>query len=125
MLVHGSDLTNQIIGLATRVHTHLGPGLLENAYERCLCHEFECHAVPYARQVELPIQYNDLQISCGYRADIIVADQVILEIKSVDRLLPIHESQLLTYLRIGKHRIGLLINFNTISLKDGLRRCVL
>jgi GxxExxY protein len=125
MLVHGSDLTNQIIGLAMRVHTRLGPGLLENAYERCLCHEFESHAVPYARQVELPIQYNDLQISCGYRADIIVADQVILEIKSVDRLLPIHESQLLTYLRIGKHRIGLLINFNTISLKDGLRRCVL
>ena len=125
MLVHGSDLTNQIIGLAMRVHTRLGPGLLENAYERCLCYEFESHAVPYARQVELPIQYNDLQISCGYRADIIVADQVILEIKSVDRLLPIHESQLLTYLRIGKHRIGLLINFNTISLKDGLRRCVL
>ena len=125
MLVHGADLTNQIIGLAMRVHTHLGPGLLENAYERCLCHEFDCHAVPYARQVELPIQYNDLQISCGYRADIIVADQVILEIKSVDRLLPIHQSQLLTYLRIGKHRIGLLINFNTISLKDGLRRCVL
>jgi GxxExxY protein len=125
MLVHGSDLTNQIIGLAMRVHTRLGPGLLENAYERCLCHEFESHAVQYARQVELPIQYNDLQISCGYRADIIVADQVILEIKSVDRLLPIHESQLLTYLRIGKHRIGLLINFNTISLKDGLRRCVL
>ena len=105
MLVHGADLTNQIIGLAMRVHTHLGPGLLENAYERCLCHEFDCHAVPYARQVELPIQYNDLQISCGYRADIIVADQVILEIKSVDRLLPIHQSQLLTYLRIGKHRI--------------------
>lgn len=125
MLVHGSDLTNQIIGLAMRVHTRLGPGLLENAYERCLCHEFESHVVPYARQVELPIQYNDLQISCGYRADIIVADQVILEIKSVDRLLPIHESQLLTYLRVGKHRIGLLINFNTISLKDGLRRCVL
>ncbi len=125
MLVHGADLTNQIIGLAMRVHTRLGPGLLENAYERCLCHEFDCHAVPYARQVELPIQYNDLQISCGYRADIIVADQVILEIKSVDRLLPIHQSQLLTYLRIGKHRIGLLINFNTISLKDGLSRCVL
>jgi GxxExxY protein len=125
MLVHGSDLTNQIIGLAMRVHTRLGPGLLENAYERCLCHEFESQVVPYARQVELPIQYNDLQISCGYRADIIVADQVILEIKSVDRLLPIHESQLLTYLRVGKHRIGLLINFNTISLKDGLRRCVL
>jgi GxxExxY protein len=123
--VHGSDLTRQIIALAMRVHTRLGPGLLENAYERCLCHEFERHAVPYARQVEMPIEYDGLHLDCGYRADIIVADEVIVEIKSVDRLLPVHEAQLLTYLRIGNYRIGLLINSNTMSLKDGLRRCVL
>jgi GxxExxY protein len=124
-LVHGSELTSRIIALAMRVHTRLGPGLLENAYERCLCHEFEGNAVPYARQVELPIEYDDLRLDCGYRADIIVADTVILEIKSIDRILQIHEAQLLTYLRISKRRIGLLINFNTTSLKNGLRRCVL
>jgi GxxExxY protein len=124
-LVHGSDLTRQIIALAMRVHTRLGPGLLENAYERCLCHEFERHAVPYARQVDLSIDYDGLHLDCGYRADIVVADAVIVEIKSVDRFLPVHEAQLLTYLRISNYRIGLLINFNTISLEDGLRRCVL
>lgn len=124
-LVHGSELTNQIIAFAMRVHTRLGPGLLENAYERCLCYELDRHAVPHARQVELPITYDGLFLDCGYRADVIVADEVILEIKSVDRILPIHEAQLLTYLRISKHRIGLLINFNTVSLKNGLRRCVL
>ncbi len=81
--------------------------------------------MPYARQVELPIEYDGLRLDCGYRADIIVADTVILEIKSIDRILPIHEAQLLTYLRISQCRIGLLINFNTTSLKNGLRRCVL
>ena len=124
-LVHGSELTNQIIALAMRVHTRLGPGLLESAYERCLCYELDRHAVPHARQVELPIEYDGLLLECGYRADIIVANEVILEIKSVDRLLPIHEAQLLTYLRISNHHIGLLLNFNTTSLKNGLRRCVL
>src|SRR5271157_1848915 len=99
-LVHGSELTNQIIALGMRVHTRLGPGLLEHAYERCLCHEFERHAVPYARQVELPIEYDGLHLDCGYRADVIVAHEVILEIKSIDRILPVHEAQLLTYLRI-------------------------
>ena len=124
-LVHGSELTNQIIALAMRVHSRLGPGLLEHAYERCLCHEFERNAVPYARQVKLPIEYDGLHLDCGYRADIIVADEVILEIKSIDRILALHKAQLLTYLRISRHRIGLLMNFNTISLKDGLQRCVL
>ena len=124
-LVHGSELTNQIIALAMRVHSRLGPGLLEHAYERCLCHEFERNAVPYACQVKLPIEYDGLHLDCGYRADIIVADEVILEIKSIDRILALHKAQLLTYLRISRHRIGLLMNFNTTSLKDGLQRCVL
>jgi GxxExxY protein len=124
-LVHGSELTSQIIALAMRVHSRLGPGLLEHAYERCLCHEFERNAVPYARQVKLPIEYDGLHLDCGYRADIIVADEVILEIKSIDRMLALHKAQLLTYLRISQRRIGLLMNFNSISLKDGLQRCVL
>src|SRR6478672_2252184 len=124
-LVHGGELTSQIIALAMRVHSCLGPGLLEHVYERCPCHEFELNAVPYARQVKLPIEYDGMHLDCGYCADIIVADEIILEIKSIDRILALHKAQLLTYLRISRHRIGLLMNFNTISLKDGLRRCVL
>ena len=124
-LVNGADVTDQVIGLAMRVHTRLGPGLLENAYELCLCHELMRNGVAFRRQVEVPIEYDDIGIDCGYRADVIVADTVILEIKSVERLLPLHEAQLLTYLRIGRYRLGLLINFNTVSLKHGLRRCVL
>jgi GxxExxY protein len=129
-LVHGSELTNQIIALAMRVHSRLGPGLQEHglqehAYERCLCHEFERNAVPCARQVKLPIEYDGFHLDCGYRADIIVADEIIFEIKSIDRFLSLHKAQQLTYLRTSRHRIGLLMNFNTISLKDGLQRCVL
>src|SRR3954454_23651500 len=100
-----SDLTQQIIGLAMRVHSKLGPGLLENAYERCLCYEFERHGLPHVRQLDLPLQYGGLSLDCGYRADIIVSNQVIVEIKSVDRILPVHEAQLLTYLRIGPYRL--------------------
>src|SRR5580698_4046289 len=116
------ELTQQIIGLAMRVHTRLGPGLLETAYERCLCHEFDQHAVPYARQVELPMDYDGVRLDCGYRADIIVASEVILELKSVERILPLHEAQLLTYLRLSRCRTGLLVNFNVVSLKNGIRR---
>lgn len=116
------DHTHEIIGLAMQVHSRLGPGLLESAYERCLCHEFQQHEIPYAKQVDLPISYDDLRIECGYRADIIVYDLVIVEIKAVDRILPVHEAQLLTYLRVSRYRIGLLLNFNTVSLKDGIRR---
>jgi GxxExxY protein len=124
-LVHGSDLTEQIIALAMRVHTRLGPGLLEGAYERCLCHEFDRNTLPYARQVDLPLEYDGVLIECGYRADIIVSNEVILELKSVERILPLHEAQLLTYLRLSPCRVGLLLNFNTLSLKHGIRRCIL
>jgi GxxExxY protein len=120
---HG--LTRRIIGLAMRVHTHLGPGLLESAYERCLCHEFDREALPYKRQVDLPLDYNGTHLDCGYRADLIVNDEVILELKSVEQILPLHEAQLLTYLRFSACRIGLLFNFNTLALKDGIRRRVL
>jgi GxxExxY protein len=119
------DLTHRIIGLAMRVHTRLGPGLLESAYERCLCHEFDQNALAYARQVDLPLDYGGVILDCGYRADIIVDNAVILELKSVEHILPLHEAQLLTYLRLSRCRIGLLLNFNTRSLRDGIRRRVL
>ena len=121
----GSTLTQLIIGLAMRVHTRLGPGLLESAYERCLCHEFDRNEVAYARQVDLPLEYDGVRLDCGYRADIVVGNEVILELKSVEQILPLHEAQLLTYLRLSRYRVGLLLNFNTRSLKDGIRRRVL
>jgi GxxExxY protein len=119
-----NGLTRRIIGLAMRVHTRLGPGLLESAYERCLCHEFDQNALAYARQVDLPLNYDGAHHDCGYRADIIVTDKVLLELKSVEHVLPLHEAQLLTYLRLSQCRIGLLLNFNTLALKDGIRRRV-
>ncbi len=122
---YGADLTRQIIGLAMRVHSRLGPGLLESVYEKCLCHEFTRSGMPFRRQVPLPVPYDDVQIDCGYLADIIVDDQVILELKSVERMLPLYEAQLLTYLRLSNCHIGLLINFDTVSLTDGIKRCVL
>jgi GxxExxY protein len=125
MIPDNSSLTQRIIGLAMRVHTRLGPGLLESAYERCLCHEFDQNALAYERQVDLPLDYDSVHLDCGYRADMIVNDEVILELKSVERILPLREAQLLTYLRIGRCRIGLLLNFNTLSLKDGICRRVL
>jgi GxxExxY protein len=112
----GSELTYRIIGLAMRVHRRLGPGLLESIYEKCLCYELARAELQFQRQVPLPVHYDDTVLDTGYIADIIVANQVILELKAVERILPIHEVQLLTYLRITECRIGLLINFNTVSL---------
>jgi GxxExxY protein len=120
-----NDLTYNIIGLAMRVHRHLGPGLLESVYEKCLCYELSQSPMPFRRQVPIPVRYNDTILDCGYVADIIVDDKVILELKAVERLLPIHDTQLLTYLRLAQCRVGLLINFNTVSLTDGIRRRVI
>lgn len=120
-----TSLTHQIIGLAMRVHTRLGPGLLENVYERCLCHELDRNGLPYARQVDLPLEYDGVLLECGYRADIIVRDEVLLELKSMEHILPPHEAQLRTYLRLSRCQVGLLLNFNTVSLKEGIRRRVL
>ena len=119
------SLTHRIIGLAMRVHTRLGPGLLESAYEHCLCHEFDHHAIAYARQADLPLDYHGSVLDCDYRADLIVHNEVILELKSVEKILPLHEAQLLTYLRLSRCHIGLLFNFNTLALKDGIRRRIL
>ena len=124
-LAHGSDLTYRIIGLAMRVHRRLGPGLLENVYETCLCYELKQEKIRFLRQINPPVVYDEVYLECAYVADIIVADQVILEIKSVEAVLPVHQAQLLTYLKLARCRIGLLINFNTISLTDGIKRCVL
>lgn len=120
-----NTLTHQIIGLAMRVHSRLGPGLLESAYEQCLCHEFDRNALPYTRQTDLPLRYDGITPECGYRADFIVKNAAIVEIKSIEHILPVHEAQLLTYLRLSGCRVGLLLNFNTLSLKDGIRRRVL
>jgi GxxExxY protein len=120
-----NDLTHRIIGLAMRVHTRLGPGLLESVYHRCLCHELSRAEIPFNQQVQLPIRYDGVEIGSGYLADIIVQNKVILELKSVETLHPLHEAQLLTYLRLSTCRVGLLINFNTVSLTDGIRRRVI
>ncbi len=118
-------LTEQILGAAIEVHKALGPGLLESAYEECLCHELRQRRLSFERQVSLPVKYKGIQLDCGYRLDVVVEGAVILELKAVERLLPIHEAQLLTYLRLSRKKVGLLLNFNVKVLKDGVMRRVL
>jgi GxxExxY protein len=118
-------LTREIIGAAIEVHRELGPGLLESAYEACFCRELTVRRLAFERQVALPLVYKGERLDCGYRIDLIVAGSVVVEIKSVEATLPIHEAQLLTYLRLSRKRIGLLINFNVPVLKDGIVRRVL
>jgi GxxExxY protein len=119
------ELTEAVIGFAIDVHRHLGPGLLESVYEECLCHELSDQQIGFQRQVPLPIAYKGVTLDCGYRINLVIDRRVIVELKSVDRLNPIHEAQFLTYLRLSGHRLGLLMNFNTVLLKDGLRRLML
>jgi len=123
MLLAG-DLTEQVIGLAIEVHRHTGPGLLESVYEQCLCHELRAADIQFERQVAIPVIYKAKPIGEGFRADIVVAHQVILEIKSVAAILPIHQAQLNTYLRMSGLHIGLILNFNANRLTDGIRRYV-
>jgi GxxExxY protein len=111
--------------MAIEVHRHLGPGLLESAYEDCLCHELSLAGIAFQRQVPLPVRYKGLDIGTAYRLDILVAQTLIVEIKSVERLMPVHEAQLLTYLRLGNLRTGLLLNFNHAVLREGIRRLTL
>lgn len=124
-IARNDPLTEKIIGFAIEVHRLLGPGLLESAYEECLCHELDRGAMVYRRQVPLPVIYKSVRLDCGYRLDIVVENQVIIELKSVERLLPIHEAQMLTYLKLSGIPTGLLLNFNTPVLKDGVRRLAL
>jgi GxxExxY protein len=114
---HDSTLTYKVIGLAMRVHRNLGPGLLESVYRRCLCHELRRAGIPFEQEVCLPIHYDGIDIDSGYRADIIVRDEVLLELKAVEHLVRLHEAQLLTYLRISRCRLGLLMKFNALSLE--------
>ncbi|MGE3314664.1 MAG: GxxExxY protein [Planctomycetaceae bacterium] len=123
MLIH-EELTNAIIGAAIEVHKELGPGLLESVYEHCLCRELSIHGICFQRQVDLPVCYKGISLACGYKMDIVVAESVIVEVESVGTIDPIHEAQLLTYLRLTQMKVGLLINFNVAVLKDGIRRRV-
>jgi GxxExxY protein len=120
-----SALTQRVIGLAIGVHRELGPGLLESVYEHCLCADLEEAGIAFKRQVAIPAVYKHTRMDAGFRAGILIAPTLILEIKSVDALARVHEAQLLTYLRMSGCEVGLLMNFNVIRLKDGLRRYAL
>lgn len=119
------ECTERIIGAAIEVHRELGPGLLESAYEECLCWELSARSMVFERQVALPVVYRGRRLDVGYRLDLVVESCVVVEIKAVESLLAIHEAQLLTYLRLSGHRVGLLINFNVPFLRDGIKRRVL
>ena len=119
------SLSEQVIGLAIQVHRALGPGLLESAYEACLCHELSEHDIPFKRQVPLPVTYKGVQLDCGYRLDLTVAEKLMVELKSVDKILPVHHAQLLTYLKLSGFQTGLILNFNVPVLKDGIKRLII
>jgi len=116
------DFSETVIGACIEVHRHLGPGLLESAYEQCLSHELSLRKLKFVRQLMLPVNYKGIHLDCGYRLDLIVENSLLLELKAVERLLPVHQAQLLTYLKLTGLKVGLLINFNVVTLKDGLRR---
>jgi GxxExxY protein len=119
-----NELSGKIIGAAIEVHKILGAGLLESAYEECLCREFSIGNINFEKQVQIPVLYKGIQLNCGYRADIIVDKKVILELKAVASIDPIHEAQMLTYLKLSGLKLGLLFNFNVPLMKDGIRRFV-
>jgi GxxExxY protein len=120
-----NEVSGQVVDAAMKVHSALGPGLLESAYEGCLLYELRQRGLHVASQVGVPVQYDGHQIDVGYRIDLLVEDQVIVELKAVESLAPIHEAQLLTYLKLSGKKVGLLINFNVLHLKDGIKRRVL
>ena len=119
-----NGVTQPVIGAAIEVHRQLGPGLLEAAYEACLCRELELRAIPFESQYALPVSYKGIRVECGYRLDLLVARSVVVEIKAVETLLPVHDAQVITYLRVGGWKVG-LINFNVPVLKHGIPRLVL
>jgi GxxExxY protein len=119
------ELTERIIGCAIEVHRILGPGLLESAYELCLCQELKLQGIPFERQVALPIFYKNVQLEAGYVMDIVVANCVVLELKAVPKILPVHEAQLLSYLKLSRYSVGLLLDFHAPTLVEGIRRRIL
>lgn len=119
------ELTERIISAAIEVHKCLGPGLLESAYEQCLCHELHFRGIKFQRQKPLPLEYKGINLDCGYRLDILVERQIVIELKTVEKILPVHQAQLLTYLKLWPAKVGLILNFQEARLKDGICRMVL
>ena len=120
-----NELTEMVIGACIEVHRALGPGLLESAYHQCLCHELRLREIPFEMEFPLPVNYKGCHLDCGYKIDLLVDRRLVLELKAVDALHPVHEAQIMSYLKLGGWEIGLLINFNVTMLKDGIRRKVL
>ena len=123
-LIHG-ELTEKVLGAAIEVHKHLGPGLLESTYEACLCHELQARGLSSLRQVSLPLDYKGLHVEGAFRLDLVIEDKIIVELKSQEGILPVHEAQLMTYLKLTGKRVGLLLNFNVSIMKNGIVRRVL
>lgn len=119
-----NNLTEKIIGCAIEVHRVIGPGLLESAYEECLCYELSQAGIRFERQVPLPVIYKGVKLDCGYKMDIVVEGLVIVELKAVERIIPVHEAQLLSYLKLYDKKVGLILNFHVPRLRDGLKRIV-
>lgn len=124
-MLHEKELTEKVIGAAIEVHRQLGPGLLESAYEKCLCRELELRGLPFERQKAIPLEYKGVKLEQGYRMDIVVAKKIVLELKCVNAIAPVHEAQMLTYLRLSGLSIGLILNFYVPVMKAGIRRLVL
>jgi GxxExxY protein len=124
-VLYDEDLTHRIIACAIEVHRHLGPGLLESAYEQCLCYELSSNGIFFERQKLLPLEYKGIKLDCGYRMDVVVENKVVLELKCVEKVVAVHEAQMLTYLRLSKIKTGLILNFYTGVLKEGIKRLVL
>lgn len=125
MIPHINELTHEIIGAGIEVHRLLGPGLLESTYRECLCRELSPRGISFRKECGVPLRYKGIRLDCGYRVDLLVADLEVVEIKAVEILVPVHDAQLLTYLRVGGWKVGLLMNFNVCVLKDGIRRRIL
>ena len=123
--MHVNEITEAVIGAAIEVHRAIGPGLLESGYVQCLCYELTLRKLPFAREVPIPVHYKGLKLDCGYRVDLVVVDQVVVEVKAVERITTLHEAQFLTYLKMGGWKAGLMINFNVPLLRDGIVRRVL
>jgi len=119
------ELSKRVIGCAIEVHRNLGPGLLESTYEQCLAHELKCAGILFMVQHPLPVSYSGVKLDCGYRVDLFIDNKIIVELKSVEKLLPIHQAQLLTYMKLAEIKIDLLMNFNVRFMKNGIKRMVL
>jgi GxxExxY protein len=120
-----NEITEKVIGAAIEVHSQLVPGLLESAYEDCLCRELALRDISFKKQLTLPLEYKGVKLDSGFRVDLLIEEAVVIEAKAVESILPVHEAQLLTYLKLGKWKVGLLINFNVARLKEGIKRVVL